>query len=80
VAENTPTGKIILHVQAVDRDAGSNGLVEYLFAPQTQSSYGQLFGIRNGTGEIYVRGSIDHEVASVYQVRIWIYPSTTERR
>lgn len=68
VTENLPIGSTILQVLAVDQDAGPNGLVGYSFATQTQSLHGQLFGINNLTGEIVVRGVVDHEKSSVYQL------------
>jgi len=52
--ENVPLGTIIATVQAVDKDVGLSGEVVYHFASHTQSVHGQLFGIRNTTGVIYV--------------------------
>lgn len=71
ILENLPIGSVILQVQAVDRDAGLNGQVEYGYTPQTQSLLGGKFGIRNATGEIFIRGNIDHEQASVYQLVVY---------
>lgn len=68
VSENIPPGTVILQVQATDRDVGPSGEVEFSFATQTQALHGHLFGIRNTTGNIYVRGTIDHEKSSVYHL------------
>jgi Cadherin domain len=58
VVENTPPGTVVLRLQAVDIDDGLNGQVEYSFAGSTLSSQaGQVFTIRNNTGEILVRVS-----------------------
>lgn len=68
VLENVPVGAVILRVQATDADAGPNGLVEYGFSQQTQMMLGQVFGIRNNTGEIFVRSNIDHERTAIHQL------------
>jgi len=57
-----------LQVHAIDRDAGQNGEIEYSFAAQTQSLHGHLFGVRNVTGAVYVRGRLDHEASFVYHL------------
>ena len=68
IMENIPMGTVILQVQAVDKDAGLSGEVWYSFAAQTELMHGHLFGIRNTTGNIYIKGVIDHEKASVYNL------------
>lgn len=68
VMENLPIGSTVVQVLAIDQDAGPNGLVGYSFASQTQSLHGQLFGINNLTGEVVVKGVVDHEKSSVYQL------------
>jgi len=63
VVENTPPGTIVVRVKAVDIDEGLNGLVEYSLAASTLSSpAGQTFLIRNNTGELVVRVSIDFDI------------------
>lgn len=68
ISENIPIGSVILKVQAFDRDLGLNGLVGYGFATRTKNLHGNLFGIRNVTGELYIKGNVDHEKASTYQL------------
>lgn len=68
IPENTPIGRIILQVKATDRDVGPAGEIDYGFAVQTQSLHGSVFGIRNSSGNIYVKGTIDHERAAVYHL------------
>ena len=68
ILENLPTGTVVIQVKAIDRDFGPNGLVGYSFAQQTQNLHGSIFGIRNASGEIFVRGNVDHEKSSVFQL------------
>lgn len=60
-------------MEAKDADAGPNGLVHYGLAGQTQTLHGHLFSVRNSTGEIVVRSTIDRETASLYQLVIIAY-------
>lgn len=68
ISENMPIGSVILKVQAFDRDLGLNGLIGYGFATRTKNLHGGLFGVRNVTGELYIKGIVDHEKASTYQL------------
>lgn len=56
VVENTPSGTVIIRLEARDADEGLNGRVSYSFAPSTLSSPAvQVFSIRNDTGELTVK-------------------------
>lgn len=68
IPENTPIGRVILQVKATDKDIGPAGDIDYGFAVQTQALHGSLFGIRNSSGNIYVKGTLDHEKATVYHL------------
>ena len=41
-----------------------------IFSTQTKGAYGHLFGIRNHTGEIYVRDVLDYEKGDVYHLSL----------
>lgn len=66
-------GTVIGRVEAKDSDAGPNGLVHYGLAGQTLTLHGHLFSVRNTTGEIIVRSTIDRETASLYQLVVIAY-------
>ncbi|ELU00169.1 hypothetical protein CAPTEDRAFT_100575, partial [Capitella teleta] len=68
IYENLPAGHPILSVEARDPDLGLNGQVLYSFAAHTEKEHGDVFGIRNETGEIYVKGEVDYEKASLYRL------------
>ncbi len=68
VFENVPQGTSIAKVHATDPDSGRYGEVHYSFSPRTQASYGNLFWIKNSTGEIFVKGTIDYESGTIYHL------------
>ena len=70
ILENTPPQNTIVRVHANDHDIGLNGQVIYGFSATTQAAYGDLFGIRNATGEIYVKGTIDYEKNPIYHLSV----------
>ena len=70
ISENTPIGSTILQVLAHDPDQGLNGEVEYSFDPSTQSQYSSVFGIEGSTGEIFIKGDIDFETATVFHLTV----------
>ena len=70
VPENVPLQSTIVRVTAHDLDTGVNGAIVYDFSTQTKGAYGHLFGIRNLTGEIYVRDVLDYEEGDVYHLSV----------
>ena len=70
VKESTPVNHTVVQVHATDRDAGLNGQVEYQFSPRTQSIHGNLFGLNNKTGEIYLKSQVDFEKEHRYPLVI----------
>ena len=68
IFENTPVDSTILRVHASDRDAGLYGQILYTFSDRTQNLYGNIFGIKNTTGDIYVKGEVDFEDDPVYHL------------
>ncbi len=70
VPEDIPINVIILQVHAVDPDEGINGDILYSFSSSTETEYGRIFGIRDKSGEIYLKQSIDYEHHAVYQLTV----------
>ena len=46
------------------------GALVYSFSEQTQSTYGDIFAIDPHSGDIFVKGDIDHDTASVYHLTV----------
>ncbi|XP_048219002.1 cadherin EGF LAG seven-pass G-type receptor 2 isoform X2 [Perognathus longimembris pacificus] len=63
VLESVPLGYLVLHVQAVDADAGDNARLEYRLAGVGRDF---PFAINNGTGWISVAAELDREEVDFY--------------
>ena len=70
VYENVQRDTVVAQVHAFDPDSGQNGEVSYSLAPNTQQELGDLFGIDNATGEIWVRGEVDYEQENSYELQV----------
>ncbi|XP_054024573.1 protocadherin beta-15-like [Dryobates pubescens] len=69
VAENSPTGQLVMRVTATDPDEGSNGKVQYTFTQISKGSR-QLFILNADTGEIRVAGNLDFEEMKKHEMMV----------
>ncbi|NXG21045.1 PCDGH protein, partial [Grallaria varia] len=65
VAENLPTGSLVLQVRASDADAGSNGRVSYSFS-NVPDEIREFFSVDSESGEVRTANSLDFEERSKY--------------
>lgn len=65
IYENMDVHTTIVQVHASDLDSGANKEIVYGL-----TKYGDLFGINNNTGEIYVKGVVDYELADIYYIGV----------
>ncbi|NXE71751.1 PCDGD protein, partial [Calcarius ornatus] len=65
VSENLPAGSLVLHVQATDADAGTNGQVSYSLG-NVPDAISALFAVDRETGEVRTAGPLDFEEKSKY--------------
>ena len=70
VLENIAAGSTITRVRATDADSGPNGDITYGFAGRTQANYGNIFGIDNTTGIIYLKKPLDFESQATYLMTV----------
>ena len=70
VAENIPINTNILRVRARDPDSGHYGTVVYRLTERSHIQYGQIFGVRNTTGDIYTTGVLDRERLPLYTLYV----------
>ena len=70
INENIPIGKTIVKVKAIDQDSGLNGEVSYRFSAHTLQNYADLFKINKHTGEVFIVGSVDYEIGSIYLLSV----------
>uniref|UniRef100_A0A4W5RJV1 Si:ch73-379j16.2 n=1 Tax=Hucho hucho TaxID=62062 RepID=A0A4W5RJV1_9TELE len=66
--ENSPIGTIVVKVNATDLDEGLNRVVEYSLGRNLKSKVYDVFELDSITGEITVKGLIDFEEQSVYEI------------
>ncbi|KIH53367.1 cadherin domain protein, partial [Ancylostoma duodenale] len=64
VRENSKIGKIILQVEAKDKDEGPNGVIRYSLLEESP------FSIDRATGAIHIAGAVDRELVSDYRLRL----------
>ncbi|XP_029021121.1 protocadherin-10b [Betta splendens] len=66
--ENAPVGTLVIQLNATDLDEGLNGEIVYAFSNHISGRVKDLFGIDARTGRVEVRGEVDFEESSLYQI------------
>ncbi|XP_030224529.1 protocadherin-10 isoform X2 [Gadus morhua] len=66
--ENAPVGTLVIQLNATDSDEGQNGEVVYSFSNHISNRVKDLFSIDGRTGRIEVRGEVDFEESSLFQI------------
>ncbi|XP_036403592.1 protocadherin gamma-A11-like [Megalops cyprinoides] len=69
LAENSALGTVVVTVSASDADEGANGEVTYEFE-HVEDDVKKTFKLDHKTGEIGVKGPVDFEEGSAYEMRI----------
>lgn len=67
--ENSPLGTTVVQVSASDADEGANGEVSYEFSYLSINAE-NVFSINTATGVITVKGTIDFEDSSSFELRV----------
>ncbi|XP_071760956.2 protocadherin alpha-8-like isoform X2 [Centroberyx gerrardi] len=70
VRENASVGSTVIHLNATDLDEGENGRLVYSFVKRANLNPADMFFINAETGEITVKGNLDHEAQSAYEIRV----------
>ncbi|XP_049897641.1 protocadherin alpha-2-like isoform X2 [Epinephelus moara] len=70
VTENAPFQTPIVTVTATDLDEGINGEIVYSFIERGNFNPEALFSINPDTGEITVKGKVDYEENTAYDIRV----------
>ncbi|XP_039974976.1 protocadherin-10b isoform X2 [Xiphias gladius] len=68
LSENAPAGTLVIQLNATDLDEGLNGEIVYSFSNHISNRVKDLFSIDPRTGRIEVRGEVDFEESSLYQI------------
>uniref|UniRef100_A0A1A8I0V2 Protocadherin gamma-C3 n=1 Tax=Nothobranchius kuhntae TaxID=321403 RepID=A0A1A8I0V2_NOTKU len=70
LVENAPRGTLVLKLNATDLDEGSNGEVTYAFSGHAPLKVRELFSVDPYMGDVRVKGVVDYEKASVYELYV----------
>ncbi|KAM9413728.1 protocadherin alpha-C2-like [Salvelinus alpinus] len=70
LVENAQRGTLVLKLNATDLDEGANGEVSYAFSGHAPLKVRELFSVDQYTGEIRVKGIVDYEKESVYELYV----------
>ncbi|KAM3866663.1 protocadherin alpha-8-like [Diretmus argenteus] len=70
ITENVPLGTTVLTVTATDADEGINGEISYSLSSKDQDHIFEIFQIDSETGILTVKGQIDFEKSSAYEIRV----------
>ncbi|XP_052364232.1 protocadherin alpha-3-like isoform X25 [Oncorhynchus keta] len=70
VHENAPFGTNILTLTATDLDESVNGEIVYSFLKRGNLDPSNMFAINSDTGEITVKGNLDHEDSPAFEIRV----------
>ncbi|XP_043925515.1 protocadherin-10-like [Protopterus annectens] len=68
--ENIPKGTLVIKLNATDLDEGTNGEIVYAFSGHAPLKVRNLFTVDPQTGEVRVKGIIDHEKARSHELYI----------
>ncbi|XP_039766486.1 protocadherin alpha-13-like [Ornithorhynchus anatinus] len=70
IAENAPSGTLMVKLNASDPDEGGNGMVLYSFSSDTPPAVREVIGIDPNSGEIRVKGGLDYEIRHTYEIQV----------
>ncbi|XP_036431603.1 protocadherin gamma-C3-like [Colossoma macropomum] len=70
ISENSPSGTSVITVHANDADDGPNGEIVYSFVNHDNDGIIDSFAINSESGEITVKGELDHEINSAAEIRV----------
>ncbi|XP_010073579.1 PREDICTED: protocadherin-23-like, partial [Pterocles gutturalis] len=74
VHENQDPGEFVIKVEAVDRDAGLNSLLQYEILPG--AGY-EKFRMNSDSGEVRTTASLDRETQEVFSIKVLVRDSGT---
>ncbi|XP_069619788.1 protocadherin gamma-B2-like isoform X43 [Ranitomeya imitator] len=69
ISENAPLGFLVVHLNATDKDEGTNGLVSYSFS-YIAKDINEIFSIDSLKGDIKIIGNLDYEASDSYEMTV----------
>ncbi|GCC29843.1 hypothetical protein chiPu_0008285 [Chiloscyllium punctatum] len=70
LTEDTPLGTLVIKLNATDLDDGSNSDIVYSLSVYGEEQIAKAFNIDPKTGEITVKGILDFEEKSIYEIHV----------
>ncbi|XP_023814939.1 protocadherin alpha-5-like [Oryzias latipes] len=70
IKENAKPGTLVVKLNATDLDAGTHGKIRYFLVKTGNIDPSKMFDLNSETGEITVKGEIDHEETRAFEVRV----------
>ncbi|XP_051869507.1 protocadherin-10-like [Pristis pectinata] len=68
--ESAPQGTLVIRLNATDLDDGPNGEITYSFSSHSSAIVRELFDVDSKTGEIRVKGVLDYEKTSAFEINV----------
>uniref|UniRef100_A0A3P9ASB3 Protocadherin b n=1 Tax=Maylandia zebra TaxID=106582 RepID=A0A3P9ASB3_9CICH len=70
ILENSPIGSLVVDLNATDLDEGSNSDITYSYSLYTSEKTQETFNLNPATGEITVKGVLNHEDFRIYDMEV----------
>ncbi|XP_077464614.1 protocadherin alpha-5-like isoform X7 [Stigmatopora argus] len=70
VKENALEGSLVIQLRATDLDEGDNGRLRFAFVKRAHFDPADVFLMDSDTGEIRVKGRLDHEAQAAYDIHV----------
>uniref|UniRef100_A0A672FLX7 Cadherin domain-containing protein n=1 Tax=Salarias fasciatus TaxID=181472 RepID=A0A672FLX7_SALFA len=70
ILENSPIGSLVIDLDAIDLDEGSNSEITYTYSLYTQEKTQDTFNLNPATGEITVKGMLNYEDFKIYDMEV----------
>lgn len=80
VLETVSPSQPLVRVHAVDHDDGSNGAVSYRLGATTRKQHGDLFGVDNVTGDVFLTRRLDADYHDLYELVVVAFDHGAEPR
>lgn len=80
VLETVSPAQPLVRVHAVDQDDGPNGAVSYRLGAATRKQHGELFGVDNVTGDVFLTRRLDADYSDVYELVVVAFDRGSESR
>ncbi|XP_061581244.1 protocadherin alpha-C2-like [Cololabis saira] len=70
IMENSPIGSLVINLNAIDLDEGSNSDITYSYSLYTSEKTQETFSLNPSTGEITVKGMLNYEDFRIYDMEV----------